>query len=483
MPLPAGAADKFGNRYEGRWTVACLLDVMDEKAGSIRLEPPGPEGQGFEFRVTKQAVREYHQVKRQHFSGHWTLYTLVREGVLTSFLTRLQDTEAHCVFVSGNSASQLDELSDGARRSTSWEEFDQAFLNADQRRKDFNNIRGSLPDLHEHEIYERLKRIRVESVGESFLLTTIESRVSALVNGDAATIVDVLAELASEQVHYELTAHDLWMHLESRGFSRRHWDKDPHVLSAVGEANQRYLSLLRDQTIGHTILPRHEVQTIQGRLKESGGRVGVLLTGEAGIGKSGVMLQVVEELLDTGTPVVAFRADRLEPTQLPDKVGEQIGLPGSPANVLAAVAQGEQCILVIDQVDALSLASGRHTDLFDCIFEILRQAQAHPNVRILLACRKFDLDNDHRLRGLTESDGIAEAVVVGRLPHETVHEVVTRFRLNADSLSFKQRDLLSVPLHLKLLSELVEDVEIRRLNFETAQDLYKEVLGIQATSH
>ena len=327
--------------------------------------------------------------------------------------------------------------------------------------------------MHEHEIYERLKRIRVESVGESFLLTTIESRVSALVNGDAATIVDVLAELASERVHYELTAHDLWIHLESRGFSRRHWDKDPHVLSAVGEANQRYLSLLRDQAIGHTILPRHEVQTIQGRLKESGGRVGVLLTGEAGIGKSGVMLQVVEELLDAGTPVVAFRADRLEPTQLPDNIGNQIGLPGSPASVLAAVAQGRHCVLVIDQMDALSLASGRHTDLFDCIFEILRQAQAHPNVRILLACRKFDLDNDHRLRGLTESDGIAEAVVVGRLPHETVHEVVTRFGLNADSLSFKQRDLLSVPLHLKLLSELVADVEIRRLNFETAQDLYE----------
>ena len=62
---------------------------------------------------------------------------------------------------------------------------------------------------------------------------------------------------------------------------------------------------------------------------------------------------------------------------------------------------------------------------------------------------------------------------MGRLPHETVLEVVSRFGLNADSLSFKQRDLLSVPLHLKLLSELAADVEIRSLNFETAQDLYE----------
>ena len=473
MPLPGGAAEKFGNRYEGRWTVACLLDVMDERAYSIRLEPPEQEGEGFEFWITNQDAREYHQVKRQHSTGHWTLYALAREGVLTNFLTRLQDPKAHCVFVSGNSASQLDELSDGARRSTSWEEFDQAFLKAVQRRKDFNNVRASLPELPEYETYERLKRIYVRTVDESFLLTTLESRVATLVNGGAATVIDVLAEMASERVHHELTAHDIWIHLESRGFSRRHWDKDPHVLSAIKEANQRYLSLLRDQAIGSSVLPRQEVQTVQGRLKESSARAGVLLTGEAGIGKSGVMLQVVEELLDAGTPVVAFRADRLEPTQLPDKVGEQIGLPGSPANVLAAVAQGGHCVLVIDQVDALSLASGRNTDLFDCIYEILRQAQAHPNVRILLACRKFDLDNDHRLRGLTESDGIAEAVVVERLPHETVHEVVSRFGLDADSLTFKQRTLLSVPLHLKLLSELVADVEIRRLNFETAQDLYE----------
>lgn len=50
MLLPGGAADKFGNRYEGLWTVACMLDVIDELSDSIRLEPPGPEGEGVEFR-------------------------------------------------------------------------------------------------------------------------------------------------------------------------------------------------------------------------------------------------------------------------------------------------------------------------------------------------------------------------------------------------------------------------------------------------
>ena len=94
-------------------------------------------------------------------------------------------------------------------------------------------------------------------------------------------------------------------------------------------------------------------------------------------------------------------------------------------------------------------------------------------MRILLACRKFDLDNDHRLRQLTDADGVAEDVIVERLTHETVREVVARLDLDANSLNSKQLDLLSIPLHLKLLSEVVEDEEIRTLNFEKAQDLYE----------
>ena len=415
MPLPGGAAEKFGNRYEGRWTVACLLDVMDEKADSIRLEPPEPEGQGFEFWATKQGIRECHQVKRQHSNGHWTLHTLEREGVLTNFTTRLQDPRVHCVFVSANSAGQLDELSDRARRSASWEEFNETFLRADQRRKDFDLVRHSQTGVPEQKIYEQLKRVHIRTVDESSLRSMIESRASTLVDGDAATVVDVLAEMASDGVHHELTAYHIWNHLESRGFSRRHWDKDPHVLKAVGEANRRYVNFLRYQAIGHTVLPRQEVQTVHDRLKESSAKTGVLVTGEAGIGKSGVMLQVVEKFLDAGTPIVALRADRVALTQLPDDVGDQIGLPGSPANVLAAVAQGRDCVLVIDQLDALSLASGRNTNLFDCIYAIIQQAQAHPNMRILLACRKFDLDNDYRLRRLTDPDGVAETVAVERL--------------------------------------------------------------------
>ena len=244
------------------------------------------------------------------------------------------------------------------------------------------------------------------------------------------------------------------------------------MLSAVSDANQRYITSLRSQAIGGEVLSREEVHTVEDLLRSDGGKAGVLVTGEAGIGKSGVMFQVVDSLANEGVPVIALRIDRLEPTQLPDNVGHQIGLPGSPARVLAAVAQGRHCVLVIDQLDAISLASGRNTSFYDCIYEILLQAQAFDNMRILLACRKFDLENDGRLRQLAGADGIAETVTVSPLSEGTVREVVTGLGINASLLNGRQLHLLSVPLHLKLLTDLAHDAEVRALNFESAQDLY-----------
>ena len=81
MPLPGGPTDKFGNRYEGRWTVACMVDILDDRADAIRIEPPGIEGEGVEFWLRKGSVYEYHQVKRQHSaSGRWTLADLAAQG-------------------------------------------------------------------------------------------------------------------------------------------------------------------------------------------------------------------------------------------------------------------------------------------------------------------------------------------------------------------------------------------------------------------
>src|SRR5579871_4814393 len=98
MPLTGSQSDKFGNRYEGRWTVYCLSRILSEEVISIQLEPVGAEGDGVEFTLMPaNGNKEYHQVKRQHGGlGPWSLANLKTVGVLPNFWNKLQAGDSSC---------------------------------------------------------------------------------------------------------------------------------------------------------------------------------------------------------------------------------------------------------------------------------------------------------------------------------------------------------------------------------------------------
>ncbi|MBE9112901.1 hypothetical protein IQ273_26290 [Nodosilinea sp. LEGE 07298] len=297
--------------------------------------------------------------------------------------------------------------------------------------------------------------------------------MEALLEGDPKTLRLELAEFVLENIHHELTAFDIWHYLlEERGYSRREWGKEPSVLSAIERTNKAYLSTLQEAKIGGEVLPRSEVSLILEKITASSEKGGVLVVGEAGIGKSGAISQVLDILKDDGIPFLAFRIDRLEPEVIPDAVGTQLGLPASPPTVLANIAQNRDCVLVIDQLDAVSLVSGRNPQFFDCISQLINQAKAHPNIHLLLACRKFDLENDNRFKHITGQNGIAEVVNISRLTTSTVKEVVSKSGIEASRLNEKQLNLLSLPLHLSLLAEVTEEINNDILDFKSAKDLY-----------
>lgn len=476
MPLPGGASDKFGIRYEGRWTVFNMADVMDERSSAIRLEPPAAEDEGAEFWVRRDSLVEYHQVKRQYGAeGRWTIASLQGRGVLPYFSEKLKDPSATCVFTSTHAAFQFEELADRARRAASWEEYDRDFLASSAVGTSFDEICKSWSNFSKPEVFERLKRVSVRTIDEETLRIMLESRLAVLVDGvSPSTVASMLGSFALDNVHRELHAQDVWLFLESQGCRRRNWNKDPQVLAAIDNQNNRYFRSLEDEGIQGQLFARDEAETAVNHLTSGQGRKSVMLAGEAGVGKSSVTPEIGERLKNLGWTVLGFRIDRMEPVSTPDQVGENLGLPGSPANVLGAIADGRECALIIDQLDAVSLASGRHTQFFECINEIIRQSLTYENMRLVLGCRKFDIDNDHRLRRLVGTEGIADVITVKRLTPEKVREVVSSFGLDAAQLSKKQLDLLSIPLHLNMLSQLVAGSNLNVLGFESAKDLYDE---------
>jgi hypothetical protein len=58
--IVGGIPDKFGNRYEAKWLVRCLIDVIAGKANWLKFEGIDTEFQGFEFAVSRGGITEWH---------------------------------------------------------------------------------------------------------------------------------------------------------------------------------------------------------------------------------------------------------------------------------------------------------------------------------------------------------------------------------------------------------------------------------------
>jgi len=150
----------------------------------------------------------------------------------------------------------------------------------------------------------------------------------------------------------------------------------------------------------------------------------VLLGGAAGRGKSVVAAQLVIRARREGWPVLVLSADRRPSADTTGQMGERLGLPDSPVTVLAALAAGSPALLIVDQLDAVSVVSGRHPERLGVITDLLTEAGSYPGVRVILACRQFDLDNDREPRAVAGTPG-TESVAIGDLNEEQVRDALT----------------------------------------------------------
>ena len=88
---------------------------------------------------------------------------------------------------------------------------------------------------------------------------------------------------------------------------------------------------------------------------------------------------------------------------------------------------------------------------------------------MLLACRKFDLNNDYRIRALAESENLTR-IEVGLLSDAQVDVAVRAMGLPAEQLTATQRDLFRTPLHLVLLRSIADQADA--LSFASPNGLF-----------
>lgn len=449
MPLTGGPTDKAGNSYERRWTVFSLLDLLEGAAQSVRIEVPGAEGVAAEFRVMAGGIPSWHQAKRQHDGGPWTIANMANEGVLGPWWPKIQ-ASGRCVFVSSTGAQELRELQERASSAIVWAEFATEFL-TDHQQTRFKRLRSAWGDPPEEAVYQALRSIDVWLLGERELSGYLEARLASLATGTPSTAAAVLAQLVDDSCHQELTAEGVWKCLAANGITARNLSLDATLVQRLAEMTQLYLRRTRRLHIGGRKIKRQQATDAFERLSE---RQRVLVAGAAGSGKSVVAAEVTDLARHAGWTILVLTMDRLPDAGTAHSLGTALGLPDSPTTVLAGVAGGGDALLVLDQVDAISVTSGRHPERLSLVEDLLGQAASHPRLRILLACRQFDLDNDRELRSVAADEDTA-VVSIGPLDRSVVNGVLAEAGLMTE-LPSELAELLTIPLNLAIYVELAK---------------------------
>ena len=476
MPLPGGPADKFGNRYEHWWTVLQLVRVIDGQATSIRIEAPAVNKA--EFVLTTGDHQGLHQAKRSHPNGKWSLFSLGAEGLLQAMFDRLsEDSSVRFVFVSGSDAPELRELTERAASAENLEEFETEFVSAEAQEKALGKLRSFWRDTDTATAYEILQRIEVRTIDERGLEEQVQAEVVARFLTKPDEVCDALRGVVEDSIHKTIDREFLISTLQGRGFPLRKLTRPNEALPLISETTNRYLKAARRKLIQGVLISRSSTQELLAKIKENTARgADCVLTGKAGGGKTGCVIECVEKLRQSDSPVavLAFRLDRLAPGASTKELGEQLGLEESPALVLATAAEAisGEAVLVIDQLDAVSTTSGRSADFFDVVEDLLSEVQSlrqRVKFHVVVACRKFDWENDHRLRRPLPKDSPNIAVTDFSL--DEVKSALTTSGFDAALFGAKQLELLRLPQNLALFLDAHYDPHSRPL-FSSPKELF-----------
>ncbi|WP_432126824.1 hypothetical protein [Streptomyces sp. bgisy082] len=466
-PRPGGETDKFGNRYEGAWTIRHALYVLLGAGKSITLEPGGPLGDGAEFVYRHDGGTEVHQVKRQNRNANsWNVASLRDKGIWRHLRSHV-DAGRTFHFVSLVPARALDELSDRARRSDDLTSFETEWL-TDELRGPFDALAATDVYGSATEAWRMLRGLRVEWHNEQEIVNINAVLAEQILAGAPGRLAATgLGDLLLNNPGTTLDAPAITARLAPYGLRRVTRVDGQAVDDMVGGATKRWAASIGRGLLRPTIL-REEADRLVAQVMTGTERL-VLLTGAAGDGKSAVLHQAFTALAERDTPVLAFRLDRLPPFASTYELGQRIDLSMSPVGALGAVAAGRPCVLIADQLDAVSLASGRIPETFDAVADLVDEAAAYPEMRVVLVCRAFDAQADQRIRRLTSPEHCAH-IAMGSLSDAQVDTAITNMGLGTAHVTPSQRALLRSPLHLVLLDQIAGREEA--LSFRTTRQLF-----------
>ena len=490
MALKGGSADKAGNVYESYWAVEemCRILLDKENSSSIYFEKPDEIKDGYEYIVTKGEKNYCTQVK--NYDIEWTISNLYSKRILHNFIKRIdEDKNAICVFLS-SSNTELDEIIARAIKAENKSTFFNSMITSKKTKDIISKLREKITSIKfankditsedfqyklDDYIFDFLRRIETRVKDNN----TLKKDIIYLINGifKSPTSDDIFSSLfrfSQERYNEKFTKLDLIRYLqEDKGFVFNDYNLNSQLLTKLEDYNNNFINSTSSFYRKYKI-ERTEIFDIFNKINSSDNKKYFFVLGSAGCGKSIILKEVDNLLKDNGYTIIPIDIRIFDNFNNCEELGQYIYNERiSPVDLLANIAQDKPALIILDQLDSLSSVSGRSVNKWLVINQLLQQVNKYTNIKVLIACRDFDLSKDLRLKDFIQlNEEFVEKFFINDLSNEVVTDTLVNLGVNTNRINAKSLKLFSIPLHLQMLCAVSENTDITNLNYENKIELY-----------
>lgn len=301
-----GIADKAGNRYEAHWLTHQVLGLLDGIVQSITVESLGDEDEGFEFSLVRGSGTEWHQCKRQTASGTWSIAMLDAAGVLAAFRAKISAGNTRCLFVSSDPSPQLKLLQDKLPATHGLEAFETSL--SDRETQYWCLLKERL-GCDGAEAFQFLGATEFRTLSEADLADNLRARIAYWFKGDPDTLAARFRTWLEDECNFNrpLGYDDIVGFVRGTGIDTKQYELDRALPGRIRDATSSYVGSYPLLGAGLFRIERPAVLEVLAGLQAGAGVV--MLAGTAGIGKSAIIADVIEQLRTRGTLHLAFRVD------------------------------------------------------------------------------------------------------------------------------------------------------------------------------
>lgn len=471
MPYEKGGrADKNGNRFEIRWVVYQLLQVLEEKIEYIILEDLGDGERGVDVWVgQKDGVKEGQQCKGRNGSKeYWDYASINAKGIFGNWKYHLDRSESNTVsLVSPLAFTFLEDLIERAKSSGGDQNnfYSGQILTSSEKFINFFDNFCNAMSLNKNEnsdiakCISYLNRIFYRQTPDTSLKETILDKIRYLLIGDEEELYDLFISWVVEGdiLGKEISCSTIYAFLESKKINLRNLTSDKRILPRINELNTEYEKCF--SKIDDTLIIRNEFSICR-RVIDNG--ESVIIYGKAGRGKSGCTVDIINYCQENTIPYLAIKLDKRIPRGTAESWGKEIGLPTSIAHCIHNVSKNKRAVIILDQLDALRWTQAHSRESLIVCEQIVEQVmrlnfERKSNISVVFVCRSYDLENDNNIRLLfKESDKKVNSIVWNKIQVNDLSDEVTRPIIGArySQITNKLKEVLKIPSNLYIWKQL-----------------------------